>query len=163
MPEVDQVVATLPNSFRDKCTTTYTVTDATQIFLQTLSHLHLQSSTWSNYWSHNNGKILIGYTPNGVISSVSPMYVGSISHVEPTRVCVLLEKLEVDSSSCEKHAILLSEYLQQFQKLGPGVSSPWLLNFQESTWFSTVGWVVYCPIWMPLEMGMSGWHESLLW
>ena len=94
MPDVDQVASTLPTSFRDKYQTTYAIIDATEIFLETPSDLHFQSSTWSNYKSHNTGKILIGCTPNGVISFISPMYVGSISDVELTRVCGFLEKIE---------------------------------------------------------------------
>ena len=94
MPEVAQVVGTLPSSFREKYPTTYAIIDASEVFLETPSDLHLQSSTWSSYKSHNTGKILIGCTPNGVISFISPMYVGSISDVELTRVSGLLEKLE---------------------------------------------------------------------
>ena len=94
MPDEDQVITTLPTSFRDKYQTTYAIFDATKIFLETPSDLHLQSSTWSSYKSHNTGKILIGCTPNGAISFVSPMYVGSISDVELTRVCGFLEKLK---------------------------------------------------------------------
>ena len=94
MPDVAQVVDTLPTSFRDKYQTTYAIIDATEIFLETPSDLHLQSSTWSSYKSHNTGKILIGCTPNGAISFISPMYVGSVSDVELTHVCGFLEKLE---------------------------------------------------------------------
>ena len=54
----------------------------------------LQSSTWSNYKQHNTGKVLIGCTPNGCISFVSDMYMGSISDVQLTEVSGLLSKLE---------------------------------------------------------------------
>ena len=97
MPDVAQVVATLPTSFRDKYQTTYAITDAIEIFLETPSDLHLRSSTWSSYKSHNTGKILIGCTPNGAISFISPMYVGSDSDVELNRVCGFLEKLKGQS------------------------------------------------------------------
>ena len=94
MPDVHQVLATLPTGFREKYKTTYAIIDATEVFLETPSDLHLQSSTWSSYKSHNTGKILVGCTPNGAISFVSPLYVGSISDVELTRTCGLLEKLD---------------------------------------------------------------------
>ena len=87
MPDVDQVVTTLPISFHDKYQTTYAIIDATEIFLETPSDLHLQSSTWSSYKSHTTEKILVGCTPNRAITYVSPMYVGSISDVELTHVC----------------------------------------------------------------------------
>ena len=62
--------------------------------METPSDLHMQSSTWSNYKHHNTAKFLIGCTPNGCISFISPLYVGSISDVELTRVSGLLKSIE---------------------------------------------------------------------
>ena len=45
----------------------------------------MQSSTWSQYKYHNTAKFLVACTPNGVISFVSPVFVGSISDIELTR------------------------------------------------------------------------------
>ena len=56
--------------------------------------LHIQSSTWSNYKHHNTAKLLIACTPNGAISYISPLYVGSISDVELTKTCGFIEMLE---------------------------------------------------------------------
>ena len=54
----------------------------------------MQSSTWSAYKHHNTVKFLVSCTPNGAISFISPLYVGSISDVELTRVSGFLTKLE---------------------------------------------------------------------
>ena len=54
----------------------------------------LQSSTWSNYKQHNTAKYLVGVTPNGAISFISPTFVGSISDPELTRCSGLLSKLD---------------------------------------------------------------------
>ena len=62
--------------------------------METPSDLHMQSSPWSNYKHHNTVKFLIGCTLNGCISFISPLYVGSISDVELTRVSGLLIHLE---------------------------------------------------------------------
>ena len=70
---------TLPHIFRDKYATTY--------------DLQLQSSTWSNYKHHNTAKFL-GCTPNGAVSFVSSLHVGSISDVELTKESGLLQVLE---------------------------------------------------------------------
>ena len=43
---------------------------------------------------HNTVKFLVACTPNGAVSFVSPVYVGSISDVELTRVCGLLTALK---------------------------------------------------------------------
>ena len=75
-PEVDQVLATQPIAFKEKYPTTYSIIDASEVFIETPSDLFMQSSTWSNYKHHNTAKVLIGCTPNGVISFVSPLYVG---------------------------------------------------------------------------------------
>ena len=65
---------------------TYAIIDGTEIFIETPSDLQMQSSTWSEYKHHNTSKCLIGCTPNGSVCFVSPLYVGSISDVELTRV-----------------------------------------------------------------------------
>ena len=59
-----------------------------------LKLLELQSSTWSNYKHHNTGKVLVTCTPNGVVNFISDLYVGSISDVELTRVCGIVQKLD---------------------------------------------------------------------
>ena len=94
MPSTKQVEGTLPSAFREKYPTTYCIIDGSEIFMETPSDLHMQSSTWSNYKHHNTVKFLIGCTPNGCISFISPLYVGSISDVELTRVSGLLTHLE---------------------------------------------------------------------
>ena len=54
----------------------------------------MQSSTWSSYKHHNTVKFLIACTPNGCICFISPLYVGSISDVEITRVSGFLTQLK---------------------------------------------------------------------
>ena len=57
--------------------------------------LHIQSSTWSTYKHHNTAKFLmIACTPNGVVSFISPVYVGGISDVELTLISGFLKTLE---------------------------------------------------------------------
>ena len=91
MPSPSQVASTLPPAFKGY-SSTFAIVDASEIFLETPSDLRLQSSTWSSY-KHNTAKLLVCCTPNGVISFVSPLYVGGISDVELTRVSGLLDKL----------------------------------------------------------------------
>ena len=92
MPSPSQVASTLPPAFKGY-SSTFAIVDASEIFLETPSDLRLQSSTWSSYKHHNTAKLLVCCTPNGVISFVSPLYVGGISDVELTRVSGLLDKL----------------------------------------------------------------------
>ena len=94
MPSVKQVEGTLPSAFREKYPSTYCIIDGSEIFMETPSDLQMQSSIWSNYKHHNTAKFLIACTPNGCISFISPLYVGSISDVELTRVSGLLKSIE---------------------------------------------------------------------
>ena len=93
-PSPQQVSGTLPQSFHDKYPTTFAIIDGSEIFIETPNDLHIQSSTWSSYKHHNTAKFLIACTPNGVVSFISPVYVGGISDVELTRVSGFLKTLE---------------------------------------------------------------------
>ena len=90
MPSVQQVCRTLPPAFCESFATTYAIINGSEIFLETPTDLHMQSSTWSRY-KHNTAKFLIACTP---ICFISPLYVGSISNVELTRVSGFLTQLE---------------------------------------------------------------------
>ena len=94
MPSVQQVMGTLPHMFQKYYSNTFAIIDGTEIFLETPTDPHLQSSTWSQYKHHNTVKFLVACTPNGAISYISPLYVGSISDPELTRVSGFLTKLE---------------------------------------------------------------------
>ena len=97
MPSPAQVAGTLPDAFHRKYSNTFAIIDGSKIFIQTPSDLHLQASTWSQNKHHNTAKFLVVCTPNGVISYISPLYFGSISDVELTRISgysSLLQKLE---------------------------------------------------------------------
>ena len=69
-PSAEQVSATLPIAFKEKYPCTFSIIDASEIFIETPTDLFLQSCTWSNYKHHNTAKVR---TPNGAISYyVSP-------------------------------------------------------------------------------------------
>jgi len=70
------------------------IIDCTEIFTQKPSSLLTNSQLFSNYKSHTTFKALIGIAPHGPITFVSNLYTGSISDVELTKVCGLLELLE---------------------------------------------------------------------
>ena len=96
MPSIGQVAGTLPCSFKDKFPTTFAIIDGSEVFIQTPSDLHMQSSTWSQYKHHNTAKFLIACTPNGAVSYVSPLYVGSISDVELTHISGFCQSLKTN-------------------------------------------------------------------
>ena len=73
----------MPRVFREKYPTV-AIIDASEVFIETPSDLALQSSSWSNYKHHNTCKFLVACTPNGAISYIPPLYLGSISDPELT-------------------------------------------------------------------------------
>lgn len=94
MPSIDQVWATIPTAFKEKFPTTFAIIDGSEVFIETPSDLHMQSSTWSQYKHHNTVKFLVACNPNGAICFISQVFVGSISDVELTKMSGFLEKLE---------------------------------------------------------------------
>ena len=71
---------------------TYIIIDGSEVFIETPSDFHMQSSTWSEFKSHNIATFL-ACTPNGAVMYISPLYVGSISDVQLTCVCGFLDVL----------------------------------------------------------------------
>ena len=47
MPSVNQVAGTLPYAFKEKFPTTFAIIDGSEIFIETPTDLHMQSSTTS--------------------------------------------------------------------------------------------------------------------
>ena len=94
MPAVNQVLGTQPSSFKEKYPSTYAIIDSSEVFIQMPSDLHTQSSTSNQYKHHNTVKFLVACTPNGAVCFISPVYVGSITDVQLTRISGLLTALE---------------------------------------------------------------------
>lgn len=78
----DVVDSTMPEEFKARYPTTRVIIDATEIRCEVSSSLVLQSGTYSNYKSTNTFKGLIGISPNGLVSFVSELFMGSVSDRE---------------------------------------------------------------------------------
>ena len=98
MPTAEQVKATLPHVFKEQYANTFIIIDGSEVFIETPNDLQLQSSTWSNYKHHNTSKFLVGCTPNGAVSFISDLYVGSISDIKLTTISGLVDKLNGKSN-----------------------------------------------------------------
>ena len=88
------MIGTLPHSFQRSYSDTYAIIDGNEIPRETLSDLHLQSSTWSHYKHHNTATFLDARTTNGAIGFTSSVDVGSISDVQLTSCSGFLETLK---------------------------------------------------------------------
>ena len=74
----------LPECFKGDFEDVDLVIDCTEVFIERPSDPVAQSATWSEYKSHNTGKVLIALSPVGYPRFVSDVFPGSISDNEIT-------------------------------------------------------------------------------
>ena len=86
MPERDQILLNLPERFK-KYKDLSAIIDCSELFIETLKDLTLQSATWSEYKHHNTVKYLISILPNSFINFISEPYTGRISDKALTNDC----------------------------------------------------------------------------
>ena len=68
-------------------TTVAVIIDCFEIFIDRPSNLMSRAQTWSNYKHHNTVKLLVGITPQGVVSFISKAWVGRASDKYITEHC----------------------------------------------------------------------------
>jgi len=88
----------MPAAMKVRFPSVRVIVDCTEIFVQKPSSLVANTQFFSSYKSHATFKGLLSIAPHGVVSFVSSLYSGSISDVELTKVCGLLDLLEAGDS-----------------------------------------------------------------
>nr|XP_018672257.1 uncharacterized protein LOC108950670 [Ciona intestinalis] len=90
-PTKEVVLKHMPKSFRESFQTTRVILDATEIEIEKPTNVNSQSSTFSTYKNKNTLKSMIGITPNGLVSFVSPAYGGSVSDRQIIENCKIYQ------------------------------------------------------------------------
>ena len=101
----------MPDEF-SQYPTTRIIIDCTEIFIETPSSLKAQSQSWSNYKHHNTWKVLVGISPNGVITFVSKLWTGRVSDKQITSECGVLNLLDTGDNVMADHGLILVIFYQ---------------------------------------------------
>ena len=81
-PSKEEILETMPTSFKKTYPNTRCIIDCTELFCQSPSSLNTQSCLYSSYKNHDTYKGLVGIAPSGAVIFVSQLYDGSISDKE---------------------------------------------------------------------------------
>jgi len=93
-PDRESLYTSMPLCFkREWGSSVAVIIDCFEVFTDRSSSLLARASTWSQYKHHNTVKFLIGITPQGTISYISPAYVGRTSDKHIVEDCGILNYL----------------------------------------------------------------------
>ena len=86
-PTQEQLKKTIPSDFKGHFNKSVCIIDCLEVFCERPSDLKARALIYSNYKHHNTVKVLIGITPQGVISYVSKGWGGRVSDKHLTENC----------------------------------------------------------------------------
>ncbi|XP_069104832.1 uncharacterized protein [Argopecten irradians] len=108
-PSKDAVVDNMPAQFKRRYPKTRVILDCTEIRTETPKSTKAKSLLYSNYKSHMTWKVLVGITPAGVASFVSPCYAGSVSDKKITELSKIVDLCEEDDAIMVDKGFLISD------------------------------------------------------
>ena len=112
---------TMPGAFKECYPKTTAIVDATEIKVNILSSLLLQSQTYSTYKSANTFKGLLAISPAGYVTFVSSLYTGSIADKELVERSGFLSLLRRGDEVMADHGFTIAELLAP---LGVSLNTP---------------------------------------
>lgn len=116
-----------PLDFKSKYPGTRVILDGTEFHIQKPADVKDQSATWSSYKNHSTVKAMIGISPRGVVTHVSPTYGGCTSDRQIIERSELVQKgmFEKGDSIMADRGIMVQD---MFASLDVKVNTPTMLR-----------------------------------
>ena len=102
----------MPDSFRKSYPSTCVIIDCTELYTEKSSSLILNSQLYNRYKSNQTFKSLIGISPHGTVTFVSPLYTGGMSDVEITCLSGLVDLCEAGDSMMADKGFTIKNLLE---------------------------------------------------
>ncbi|XP_057195611.1 uncharacterized protein LOC130557658 isoform X3 [Triplophysa rosa] len=113
-PSRKAILRKMPRCFKKKYRQCRCIIDCAEIFIDRPDNPTARAQTWSNYKHHNTVKYLVGVTPAGAISFLSPGWGGRVSDKEITTKSGFFQLLEPNDVILADHGFLIREDLAAY-------------------------------------------------
>jgi hypothetical protein len=109
-PTQDEIRKAMPQRYT-KYPNLRIIIDCAELYIQKPKLPSSQKITWSNYKHRNTVKLLIGITPNGIISFIPPLWTGMVSDKEIVKATGLINNLEEGDAVMADKGFLIRDLL----------------------------------------------------